>query len=58
MNMLELNLLVRLLLIWAAVLTVAFVFAAVWAEGLEERIRRRIAEDVKKALGVEKLLGK
>ena len=58
MNIQELNLLVRMLLVWVAVLTVAFVFAAVWAAGLEERIRRRLAEDVKKALGVERLLGK
>lgn len=58
MNMQELNILVRALLVWAAVLTAAFVFAAVWAAGLEERIRRRIAEDIKEALGVERLLGK
>lgn len=58
MNMQELNILVRALLVWAAVLAAAFVFAAVWAAGLEERIRRRIAEDIKEALGVERPLGK
>lgn len=58
MNMQELNILVRALLVWAAVLTVALVFAGMWAYGLEGRIRRRIAEDVKKALGVERLLGR
>lgn len=58
MNIQELNLLVRMLLVWAAVLTVALVFAGMWAYGLEDRIRRRIAEDIKEALGVERLLGK
>ena len=57
MNVQELNILVRVLLVWAAILTVALAFAALWVADLEEGIRRRIAEDVKKALGVERLLG-
>lgn len=57
MNIQELNILVRILLVWVAVLTVAFAFAAIRMADLEEGIRRRIAEDVKKALGVERLLG-
>ena len=56
MNMQELNLLARALLVWAAVLTAVLVFAGMWAYGLEDRIRRRIAEDMRKALGVERLL--
>lgn len=58
MNLQELNILVRMLLVWTAVLTVAFAFAAIRTADLEERIRRRIAEDMKKALGVERLLGR
>ena len=54
----ELQLFVRLLLVWAAVLTAFAVFAGMWAHGLEDRIRRRLAEDIKEALGVESLLGK
>ena len=54
----ELQLFVRLLLVWAAVLTAFAVFAGMWAHGLEDRIRRRLAEDIKEALGVERLLGK
>lgn len=57
MNLQELNILVRLLLVWAAVLTVALAFAAIRMADLEERIRQKIAEDMKKALGVERLLG-
>lgn len=52
----ELQLFIRLLLVWAAVLTAFAVFAGMWAYGLEDRIRRRIAEDLKEALGVERLL--
>ena len=58
MNIQELNLLIRMLLVWVAVLSVVLVFAGMWAYGLEDRIRRRIAEDLRKALGVERLLGK
>ena len=58
MNIQELNLLIRMLLVWVAVLSVVLVFAGLWAYGLEDRIRRRIAEDLRKALGVERLLGK
>lgn len=54
----ELQLFVRLLLVWAAVLTAFAVFAGIWAYGLEDRIRRKIAEDMEEALGVERLLGK
>lgn len=56
MNIQELNLLVRMLLVWVAILSVVLVFAGMWAYGLEDRIRRRIAEDLRKALGVERLL--